>query len=107
MRPKVSGSRSLRSLTLGIFGRQVTYKMPLGTKSMICPREQIGFLGGMEKFEKLCIMCSQAFENDMQPVTIFFGNRLGFGGERTGSDCVRRMRPVTQDLLETLIFAPY
>ena len=60
MRPKVSGSRSLRSLTLGIFGRQVTYKMPLGTKSMICPREQIG---GMEKFEKLCIMCSHAFDD--------------------------------------------
>ena len=35
-------------------------QMPLGTKSMICPREQIG---GMEKFEKLCIMCSHAFDD--------------------------------------------
>ena len=42
--------------------RQVTYKMPAWYKINDLPsREQIG---GMEKFEKLCIMCSHAFEND-------------------------------------------
>ena len=72
---------------------------------MICTsREQIG---GMEKFQTLCIMCSQAFENDMMPETMFFGSRLVSEVSSLVVIACRGMRPVTRDLLETLIFAPY
>ena len=44
--------------------RQVTYKMPAWYKINDLPQgTNRKVLGGMEKFEKLCIMCSHAFDD--------------------------------------------